>query len=209
MFNKSLVESEFFQSSANAVLNDMTVNVFKTGLLADARIARAIANIATQYASIPLVIDPVLASGAGSQLADAELIEVIKDQLLPLANIATPNLPEAQRLSGEQDAGSCAEKLLAMGCHHVLLTGTHATTDNVINTLYTGDTRSEFAVERLDHDYHGSGCTLAASLAANLANGYDINTAVNMALDYTWQSLKHGQPIGKGQLHPNRQFSHD
>ena len=203
------VELNFFQASADAVLNDVSVNVFKTGLLADAHIAQTVANIATQYAEIPLVIDPVLASGAGSELADAKLIKVIQEQLLPLATIATPNLPEAQCLSGKQEADACAEKILAMGCQYVLLTGTHATTDNVINTLYSRNTRIEFAVERLDGDYHGSGCTLAASLAANLANDHDINTSVSMALDYTWQSLKHAQAIGKGQLHPTRNFTHD
>jgi len=203
------VELNLFQASADAVLKDVSVTVFKTGLLADAHIAQIVSNIAKQYTEIPLVIDPVLASGAGSDLADAKLIKVIQEQLLPLATIATPNLPEAQRLSGEQEAGACAEKILAMGCQYVLLTGTHATTDNVINTLYSRNTRIEFEVKRLNGDYHGSGCTLAASLAANLANGHDINTSVSMALDYTWQSLKHAQAIGKGQLHPTRNFRHD
>ena len=203
------VELSLFQASTDAILNDVSVNVFKTGLLADAQIAQAVANIATQHADIPLVIDPVLASGAGTELANAELVKVIQKQLLPLATIATPNLPEAQRLSGEQDADACAEKILAMGCQYVLLTGTHATTDNVINSLYHGDSKIEFEVERLNGDYHGSGCTLASSLAANLANGHDINTSVSMALDYTWQSLKHAQAIGKGQLLPNHHFAHD
>ena len=203
------VELNLFQAAADAVLNDMSVNVFKTGLLADAHIAQTVADIAKEYAEIPLVIDPVLASGAGSELADAELIKVIQEQLLPLATIATPNLPEAQRLSGEQEAEACAEKILAKGCQYVLLTGTHATTDNVINTLYSSNTRIEFEVDRLNGDYHGSGCTLAASLAANLANDHDINTSVSMALDYTWQSLKYAQAIGKGQLHPTRNFAHD
>jgi len=203
------VEVDLFQASADAVLNDVSVTVFKTGLLADARIAQTVADVAKQYTEIPLVIDPVLASGAGSELADAKLIKVIQEQLLPLATIATPNLPEAQRLSGELDANACAEKILAMGCRYVLLTGTHATTDNVINTLYSRKTRTEFEVERLNGDYHGSGCTLAASLAANLANDHDINTSVSMALDYTWQSLKRAQAIGKGQLYPTRNFTHD
>jgi len=203
------IDLSLFQASAQTLLSDIPVNVFKTGLLADASIARAITKIITQYPTIPLIIDPVLASGAGTRLADAELIAVIKEQLLPLATIVTPNLPEAQTLSGEQAPEACAEKLLATGCQHVLLTGTHATTDNVINTLYSNNTCIEFEVARLDNDYHGSGCTLAASLAANLANDHDINTSVSMALDYTWQSLKQGQAIGKGQRHPNRQFSHD
>jgi len=203
------VTLDLFQDAADAILNDMSVNVFKTGLLADAGIAHAVVEIAKQHANIPLVVDPVLASGLGSSLADAELITVIQEQLLPVTTILTPNLPEARTLSGEQSANACGEKLLSMGCKHVLLTGTHATTDNVINTLYTDKTHIEFEVARLSNHYHGSGCTLAASLAANLANGHEITAAVSMALDYTWQSLNHGHAIGKGQLHPNRQFSHD
>jgi len=203
------VEVDLFQDAANTILNDMPISAFKTGLLADAKIAQAIIDITKQHPNVPLVVDPVLASGAGNTLANAELIKIIQEQLLALATIATPNLPEAQQLSGQQHADDCAKHLLATGCQYILLTGTHATTDNVINALYSNETRVEFAVERLDGDYHGSGCTLAASLAANLANGYDIATAVSMALDYTWQSLKHGRAIGKGQRHPNRQFLND
>lgn len=203
------VELDFFQSAANTILKDIPIDVFKTGLLADARIANAISDIVKQHPELPLVIDPVLAAGAGTSLADAELISVIQEMLLPLATIATPNLPEAQRLSGETTADACAHKILAMGCRHVLLTGTHANTQHVVNTLYSEGSRTEFKVERLSKDYHGSGCTLAASLAANIATGHDINNAVRMALDYTWQTLKHGLAIGKGQLHPNRQFAYD
>jgi len=203
------VEIDLFQDAANTILNDIPVSAFKTGLLADAKIAHAIVDIAKRHPNIPLIVDPVLASGAGNKLADAELIKTIQEQLLPLATIATPNLPEAQRLSGQQHADDCAKQLLATGCQYVLLTGTHATTENVINTLYSNETTIEFSVERLDRDYHGSGCTLAASLAANLAKGHDMSGAVSMALDYTWQSLKHGRAIGKGQLHPNRQFLND
>lgn len=203
------VTPEFFRASATAILEDIPISVFKTGLLADMNIVQSVADIATQHAYVPLVIDPVLASGAGTELANAELIKAIQERLLPLATIATPNLPEAQRLSGEQDADACAKKILATGCRYVLLTGTHASTTNVVNTLYSKDARVEFSVERLDGNYHGSGCTLAASLAANLANGHDVTTAVDIALDYTWQSLKHGQAIGKGQLHPKRNFKHD
>jgi len=203
------VEPDFFQAAAETLLDDVSVSVFKTGLLADARIAQAIAIIARQHPQCPLVVDPVLASGAGSALSDAELITAIRERLIPIASIVTPNLPEAQALTGEQNADSCAEKILAMGAQSVLLTGTHATTTNVINTFYNRDSRIEHEVERLPGHYHGSGCTLASSLAANLARGHDMNTATSIALDYTWQSLKHGHAIGKGQLFPGRIFDHD
>ena len=203
------IELNTFQKTAKNLLGDVSVNAFKTGLLANAEIAHAISAIVRQRPSIPLVVDPVLASGAGSKLSNDELVQTLCDELLPVTTIATPNLPEAQTLSGEKHPDSCAEKILATGCQHVLLTGTHADTDAVINTLYSHNEKIEFEVERLSGEFHGSGCTLAASLAANLANQQDINAAVSNALDYTWQSLKQAQAIGGGQLLPNRHFPHD
>jgi len=205
----SPVELSLFQAAANTVINDISTNVFKTGLLAETSIANAIANIVCKQPTVPLVIDPVLASGSGSKLANEELVQALREQLLPLASIATPNLPEAQTLSGEKNPDSCAEKILSMGCKYVLLTGTHANTEQVINTLYSQHEKREYSVERLVGEFHGSGCTLAASLAANLANDHDMNTAVSKALDYTWQTLKHAKPIGKGQWHPQRHFHYD
>ena len=203
------VELSDFKNTAKTLLNDVSPKVFKTGLLADTDIAQAICEIKRQYLSVPLVVDPVLASGAGSRLSNENLIQTLREKLLPLATIATPNLPEAQIISGEENPDASAEKMLAMGCQHILLTGTHANTKHVVNTLYSQNEKIEFAVERLTGEFHGSGCTLAASLAANLANQHEINNAVKQALDYTWQTLKHAQVIGKGQLLPKRNFSHD
>ena len=203
------VELSHFQKAAETLLSDISVNAFKTGLLASAEIAHTISEFAKQQPSIPLIVDPVLASGAGTHLSNNDLVQALRDELLPVATITTPNLPEAQIISGEKQASACAEKLLATGCQHILLTGTHANTEQVVNTLYSHNEKTEFEVERLDYEYHGSGCTLAASLAANLAKKQDVKTAVKNALDYTWQSLKQAQTVGKGQLLPNRHFSHD
>ena len=203
------VELTLFQNTAETLLKDVSAEAFKTGLLADASIANNVVQIAKQFPNVPLVVDPVLASGSGSSLSNTSLIQVFRDELLPCSTIATPNLPEAQILSGEQHADHCAEKMMTMGCQHVLLTGTHADTKQVVNTLYTKNEKIEFKVERLEGEFHGSGCTLASSLAANLANSHDIKTAVKKSLDYTWQTLKHAQAIGKGQLHPNRQYYYD
>jgi len=199
----------FFKDAAHAILNDIAVTVFKTGLLADTPIALAMANVARQHPHIPLVVDPVLASGSGSSLASNDLIQALRDVLLPLATIVTPNLPEAQTLSGKQTPDACAEKILRMGCKYVLLTGTHAKSEQVINSLYSKNKKTDFSVERLAGEFHGSGCTLASSLAANLANKQCMQTAVSNALDYTWQTLKHANAIGKGQLHPHRLYAYD
>lgn len=203
------VDKKLFHAAAATLLNDLAVNAFKTGLLADAAIVDTIAQIIQQHATVPLIIDPVLASGAGTALSGNALIHKLRSELLPRATITTPNLPEAQALGGEQNPDSCAEKILGLGCQHVLLTGTHANTEQVINTLYSKNGKTEFPVERLAGSFHGSGCTLASSLAANLANKHDLKTAVSMALEYTWQSLRHAEAIGQGQRFPNRHFSND
>lgn len=201
------VDLKLFRDATKSVLNDISVHAFKTGLLADAKIARSIVETVKHEIKTPLIVDPVLASGSGSTLSNNALLQVFQEELLPVATIATPNLPEAQALSGEKNADGCAEKILAMGCQYVLLTGTHAKTEHVVNTLYSPNDKTEYIVKRLSGDFHGSGCTLASSIAARLANGDDIKIAVSKALDYTWHTLKHAQPIGNGQLHPNRHYS--
>lgn len=209
VYNLVPVNKALFNEMATTLLKDVSVDVFKTGLLADAGIAGLVADIAATNKAIPLIVDPVLATGAGTDLANEALLDCFRQRLLPLAHLATPNLPEAQRITGEKTPAACAEKLLATGCPHILLTGTHATTTNVINTLYSKNEKFEFEVKRLNGEYHGSGCTLAASLAAQLALGHNTRAAVSAAIEYTWQSLNHARSIGRGQSIPQRQATDD
>jgi hydroxymethylpyrimidine/phosphomethylpyrimidine kinase len=190
--------------AANAVLNDLPVAVFKIGLLGNAEIAQAVADIIHGHPGIPLVFDPVLAAGGGRDMSDDNLLEVIRSTLLPLTTLLTPNSLEARRLAGQQTLDDCAQQLLNMGCRHVLITGAHEQADRVHNTLYDATGQNVFASERLSGEYHGSGCTLAASLAARLALGEDIATACRHALAYTEQSLRHARSPGHGQSLPTR-----
>jgi len=192
-------------NAATQILEDMPVACFKIGLLGDATIATAVATVIAQHPAIPVVFDPVLASGAGTPLADAELLTVIREKLLPITTLITPNTLEAEKLTGQADIQASAHRLLDSGCQHVLITGTHADTTNVVNTLY-GAIDKEFVVPRLDGEFHGSGCTLASCIAAQLAHGQAMPVAVKTGIDYTWQTLKHARPLGKGQAIPNRFF---
>lgn len=195
-------------AQARAVLADMPVAAFKLGLLGSGDNAGAIATLLAEHPGIPVVLDPVLGSGAGTALAADDLPDTICSKLLPLTTVATPNLPEVQRLAPDMDGPEqCATRLLAHGAEYVLLTGTHDSTEHVVNRLYHGQGLQEsFTWERLPHSYHGSGCTLAATIAGMLAHGLDPFGACAEAQEFTWNALQHGFQPGQGQHLPDRLF---
>lgn len=198
------VAVETLREAALTVLGDVPIGAFKIGLLGSTAIARAVADILREHPDIPLILDPVLAAGGGLEMSDEHLLDVIRSELLPLTTLLTPNSLEARRLTGQQTLASCAEQLLNRGCRYVLITGSHEQTTEVHNTLYSAYAQQVFAAERLPGDYHGSGCTLAASLAAQLALGEEMNAACRHALTYTEQSLRHAHSPGHGQSLPMR-----
>ena len=207
------VDSDWVADQARALLEDMPIAAFKIGMLGSVETIAAIAEIISDYPDIPLVFDPVLASGRGDQLADEEMVEAMIELLLPQTTILTPNSLEARRLAqddeeeGQPLLAACAQKLLAAGCEHVLITGTHENTQQVINILYgpRGQMRED-KWDRLPGSYHGSGCTLASAIAANLACGLEIEEAVFEAQEYTWHTLANGFRPGMGQHIPDRFF---
>jgi hydroxymethylpyrimidine/phosphomethylpyrimidine kinase len=208
------LEAEWIADQARCVLEDMPVGVFKIGLLGSVEIIAAIAEVVSDYPEVPLVLDPVLASGRGDELATDEIISAMRELLIPQTTVLTPNSMEARRLAQEESDESdypsldeCARRLLALGSEYVLITGTHENTPEVVNVLYGRDgvVRSD-AWQRLAGSFHGSGCTLAAAIAATLANGLDVEEAVRDAQEYTWQALNAAYRPGMGQHIPDRLF---
>lgn len=193
---------------ARVVLEDIPVAAFKVGLLGSVEAIGAIHTILREYEGIPVVIDPVCASAAGTVLADDEQIDAMVSLLLPLATVVTPNVQEARLLTPEADSlNASGQELLSYGCRFVLITGTHEPSANVVHRLYADRRLIEsFECERLPGDYHGSGCTLSAAIAALLGHGLEPPAAIGEALDYTLQTLKHGTAMGSGQLLPQRLF---
>ena len=202
---------------ARVLLEDMPVAAFKIGLIGSVENIAAVAEIVSDYPDIPLVLDPVLTSGRGDELANEQMIYALFELLLPQTTVLTPNSLEARRLAMEDaeddelpdapDLVECGRRLVDAGAEYVLITGTHENTSKVVNTLYgeQGVIRSE-SWDRLPGSYHGSGCTLASAIAANLANGLDVPEAVRDAQDYTWQALAAGFRPGMGQFIPDRFF---
>ncbi len=210
------IDADWVDEQARAVLEDMPVDVFKIGLLGSVENIAVIAAILADYPDVPVVFDPVLASGRGDELSDEDMLSAFQELLLPQTTILTPNSIEARRLAaedGDEDSSlelpldECARRLIAMGCEYVLLTGTHENTPQVFNDLYSADglVRRD-SWERLNGSYHGSGCTLASALAASLAHGLPVEDAVREAQEYTWQTLAAGFRPGMGQYIPDRFF---
>lgn len=212
------IDAEWVADQARALLEDMPVAAFKLGMLGSVEIIAAIAEVIADYPDVPVVLDPVLASGRGDQFADEEMIEAMIGLLLPQATLITPNSLEARRLAQElgetaeearveASLAVCARRLINAGCEYVLVTGTHEGTPQVINTLYGshGAVRTD-RWDRLPGSYHGSGCTLASAIAAHLASGVDIAEAVMGAQEYTWHTLAAGFRPGMGQFIPDRLF---
>jgi hydroxymethylpyrimidine/phosphomethylpyrimidine kinase len=204
------VGPELLEQQLQLLLVDCRPTAIKIGLLGSAQTASALARLLRDLPDVPLVFDPVLAAGGGSDLADAELLNCLRQELLPLCSVLTPNIPEAVRLSGleaDAPADDCAAALLSAGCGAVLITGTHdhRSGDRVVHRLFQPQQpvlRSEWP--RLPGEFHGSGCTLAAAIAAGLANGDPLHTAVQSGLEYTWQSLNAGFRSGRCQSTPDR-----
>lgn len=208
------MDAEWVADQARAVLEDMPVAAFKIGLLGSVENIAAIAEIISDYPDIPLVFDPILASGRGDELANEDMRDAMRELLLPQTTILTPNSVEARRIIQDEDndednpdLAECAKRILRLGCEYVLVTGTHEHTPKVINTLYgeRGVVRSD-SWTRLPGIYHGSGCTLASAIAALLANGLSMEEAVKEAQEYTWQALQFGFRPGMGQHIPDRLF---
>lgn len=192
------ISADLVARQASRVLAESAVAAFKVGVVGSADNARAVAAAAGAHARVPLVLDPVLASGRGDELASAAVLAALLESLVPRATVVTPNTLEAKRLGG-------AERLLALGCRYVLVTGTHEPGPEVVNRLY--DARGlvrEDRWQRLPESYHGSGCTLASAIAASLAKGAAVPDAVRAAQEFTWRALAAGLRTGAGQLVPNR-----
>jgi hydroxymethylpyrimidine/phosphomethylpyrimidine kinase len=210
------LEAEWIENQARTILEDMPVHAFKLGLLGSVEIIAAIAEIVSDYPEIPLIMDPVLTSGRGDELASEDMIDAMCGLLLPQVTLLTPNSLEARRLAVFDDEDhdpdtlpldECAHRLLDMGCEYVLITGTHENTTDVTNALFSVDGRVRSDEwKRLPGSYHGSGCTLASAIAASMANGLTVNESVYAGQKYTWQTLKASFRPGMGQHIPNRLF---
>ncbi len=214
--NMMTFDADWIDEQARTILEDMQVMAFKIGMIGSVENVAVIAEIVADYPDVPLLIDPVLSSGRGDELANDNVQEAMLDLLIPQATLITPNSIEARRLAFYNDDSDEAEnasldesalRLLDIGSEYVLITGTHERTAEVTNTLYGADGLIKaYNWERLPGSYHGSGCTLTSAIAACIAHGLSMEEAILEAQEYTWKTLKAGFRPGMGQYIPDRMF---
>jgi len=185
-----------------SVLGDIGADAVKTGMLATAEIATAVAD-ELAASTLPLVVDPVCVSTTGAELLAPEALDVYRQRLIPMATVITPNLPEVKVLTGVDvtDRGglrAAAEAFTALGARWVLVKGGHLAADPV-DLLYDGDQEIELTSERIDTEHtHGTGCTLASAIATRLAYGDDVPSAVRAAKEFVTEAIRRSYPLGSG-----------
>lgn len=199
------IPPDFIRQQIEIVLDDIGADAIKTGMLHDEAVIETVATALTERApQTPLVLDPVMVAKGGAPLIEPAAIDVLKRQLAPRAAVLTPNLPEAEILTGrgiESVAAmhGAADALLALGCRAVLLKGGHLAGDTVYDVLATGSGHHVWSHARIESRHtHGTGCTLASAIAAGLAQGLAIEAAVDRARDYVRSAIAAAPGIGKG-----------
>lgn len=202
------VNPDNINEQADILFADMPIAAIKVGLTASIPIVDAISRILLKHPDIPVVFDPVLASGDGTSLADDPLIAAIKENLFPLTTIITPNTLEALKLTGFPNTSSIellGEALLKLGADYALITGGHIPGTHIHNYLFHHNKllTSEQWLRR-SGEFHGTGCTLASAITALVAQGISIPNAIEQAQQYTDNCIQYAEQLGKGQLFPNR-----
>lgn len=203
------VGAAFIEQQLDAVFSDLNVVSVKIGMLSDVDIIRAVAKKIKQYDPQYLVVDPVMVTRNGDLLLQENAIECLKSELLPLANVITPNLPEAAALlncaipQNEIQMNGMAEGLRLLGVHSVLLKGGYLQTDENSTDLFIGkDNISRLSSPRIKtRNTHGTGCSLSSAIASYLAQGYALIDAVTLAKQYITVALNKADQLNIGHGH--------
>jgi hydroxymethylpyrimidine/phosphomethylpyrimidine kinase len=201
------ISAGMIAAQMKAVFSDLAIGAVKIGMVS--RI-ETIETIAENLAGMekPVVVDPVMVATSGDRLLQGDAIETLRNTLLPMATLATPNLPEAALLSAQavatnrQDVARQAEAILKTGVRAVLIKGGHSGGSESVDLLLDGDGLHEFSMQRIEtRNDHGTGCTLAAAITANLALGYSLVDAIGLAKDYLQGALAAGRDLHVGHGH--------
>jgi len=208
------IDPAFVAEQMKSVLTDIGADAIKTGMLGSARVVETVARMCESLASgIPLIVDPVMVAKGGATLLDQSAIDMMVLRLFPFASLVTPNVPEAERLTGlkirnVEDLGRAADALLALGPSAVLMKGGHLEGDTVVDLLRTADgAEHRFEGPRIvSRSTHGTGCTLASGIAAGVAEGLTLQGAVGRARKYVVAAIEHAPGLGNG--HGPLEFAH-
>jgi hydroxymethylpyrimidine/phosphomethylpyrimidine kinase len=202
----AVLSADLVTAQIEAVAGDIELHAVKTGMLGDAAVVEAVAATIKELDLPLVVVDPVLAASGGARLLDDEGLQMLCTELVPLARVVTPNVPEAEVLSGKRiqsddDLKEAARRIHGMGAAAVIITGGHHArySRDVADVLFDGHHFSECRTPRVDTpNTHGTGCTFAAAVAAHLALGHALDQAAQLAQAYVAGALRHSLAIGRG-----------
>ena len=200
----SAVSVDLVVAQIEAVVSDIGADAVKTGMLPNAGVVAAVAEAATRLSLTRLVVDPVMIAKSGDRLIDDDAVDAFKSALIPVTFLLTPNIPEAEVLSGLQiqDAESrreAARRLIALGASAVVIKGGHLPSPDIVDLLYDGERFQEFTAERVaGKSTHGTGCTFAAAMAAHLALGHEIEDAIPEVQRYIAGAIRSAPALGRG-----------
>jgi hydroxymethylpyrimidine/phosphomethylpyrimidine kinase len=206
------VPPAFVTAQIDAVFSDLKVDAVKIGMLSNAGVIEAVANGLAQHHAKHIVLDPVMVATSGDRLLDPAAMNALRTKLIPLADIITPNLPEAAALlesavaATENEMQAQGERLLASGAKAVLMKGGHGTGPEAVDLLVVPNSVTRFVAARVDtKNTHGTGCTLSSAIAAGLAKGMTLTDAVRAAKDYVTAAIAASNKIqigaGPGPVH--------
>ncbi len=187
----------------DAVFEDIDVDAVKIGMLSTPVCMEAVAEKIIQYKPKNIVTDPVMYAKNGCALMQPESVDTLIKTIIPLADVLTPNIPEAEKISGLtissiEDMETAAIKIQGMGCKAVVIKGGHSN-GNPLDVLFDGGVFTHFETARIDtNNTHGTGCTFSSAIASQLAKGYSVKEAVGKAKAYVTTAIKHSLAIGKG-----------
>jgi hydroxymethylpyrimidine/phosphomethylpyrimidine kinase len=198
------LSADFVIAQMEAVAGDLTIHATKTGMLANAAIVEAVAAAIAELELPQLVVDPVMLAKSGDRLLDEDAVSAVRLELIPLALVVTPNIPEAEILAGRtitslDDARVAAREIRELGPGTVVIKGGHGTGTEIVDLLFDGVHFTEFRTPRIaTANTHGTGCTFASAIAAYLARGVSLAHAVEQAQHYVAGAIRHALPIGHG-----------
>jgi hydroxymethylpyrimidine/phosphomethylpyrimidine kinase len=201
------VPPDFIAAQFRSVTSDLAVSAIKTGMLGDRQTVRLVARLLADLPAVPVVVDPVMVATSGDVLLAPDAIQSVRSDLIPRASLITPNIPEAAKLldvppaASEEEMRAQAEALMTFGCGAVLLKGGHAAGADALDVLFDGTAHHVFRRPWIDtRNTHGTGCTLSAAIAANLALGLPLRDAVAAGKAFVWDALNAGagRIIGRG-----------
>jgi hydroxymethylpyrimidine/phosphomethylpyrimidine kinase len=199
------VPPDFIRQQIAVVMDDIGADVIKIGMLGDIATIEAVCDSLLAYAvGVPVVLDPVMVAKGGHHLLAADAVDLLRTRLLPMAAVITPNLPEAETLTGrpiatEGDMRAAATDLLALGAPAVLLKGGHLPSDRLVDLLVTGSAQEAFIAQRIPTRHtHGTGCTTASAVAAGMAQGLSLRDSVIRAGAYVRAAIGSAPELGGG-----------